>query len=675
MAASKGHSKQKVLSKLDFGISGNSMFAEGSESFLTSLRGDLNDADKWLSVARMQPSPQTQIEILSRAVATSPSSLSLWQELVTLKVNNQDSQNLPEILRDAVGLFPDNCAFWLLMFDVLPSVETFTTALRNIDNALVWPRFIEFLMHCEITSNERLTYCQNYLVQYPQQPQKIIQSLVEAEQFETAAKLLLEHVGCSPEVWMSVVHCNKDNQLLIERALELFPKHDGDLVPLLAQQKLETAGFHDARSLVLNRLENASSAVSFCALFSFITRLYEQTIDRSMREVGQGGWKTAQLLTELGNIVRKRPLLLSKIALSESPNNVGLWLDRAKLWQTRPHMAADVIETALKTANPYAAYNGDITDLHIRYAQLQIQNGNNVADACRALEDTLAHRSSTPEVKTKLCIALADIYQGPENNASKALKIIKATLEKLPGNKMLWMHYLSVLAETKSPDLMEVFSSCCTRRVVTMRMVLMTARAYPDGSSDQIAVYEKGVSMFPPQISLSLWRHYLSTASDLLSIYQMRGAFSRAFEAFNNFNKSREELALLYLMAERAHSDGSLIMARSALQRVMPRSKNFELWLAYIATYEGDVSAQRQAYETAIDCLDDKEAHLMTLKMAAFEENLGEIQRSQLLLQYASKLQDTSQSQAAWKAFEERHSYSDMGHNAIRFIPAMEMES
>lgn len=671
----RGGCKQKAVTELKFDSLSQSMFAEGSESLLRSLYDDLSNASKWLSVARMQSSPQTQIKILSRAVATVPSSLSLWQELISLKINNQDLKNLPAVLRDALGLFPNNSDLWLLMFNIQPSMETFTTALRNIDNALVWPQFIKFLMNSNVTERERMTYCQNYLVQYPQQYQELIRSSLEAKRPETAAKLLLENENCSSEIWMVVIQYQKNNHKLIERALKLFPKHDEDLVPLIAQIKLETAGFNDFRSFVLHRLENASSAGSFCKIFAFITKLYELEIDKSMRTEGQGGWKTAQRLTELGNIIKKRTSSLSKIALSESPDNVGLWLDRAKIWESRPHMAADVIEKSLNAVNAYKAYNGDVTDLQIRYAQLKIKNGNNIADACKTLEDTLTQKSLRPETEIKLCIALADIYQGPANKAQKALEIIKATLNRMPENKMLWTHYLSVLAETGSPNLMNAFSSCCAKRAVTMRMVLMTARAFPDGSFDQIAVFEKGLSMFPPQLSFLLWRHYLFTVSKSLSIYQMRESFSQAFKALFSINKSREELALLYVMAERAHSEGSLIMARSALKKVMPQSKNFELWLAYIGLNEEDPTAKRQAFESAINCLDDHDAHLMTLKMAEFEESLGEIQRSNMLLQYASNLKDTTQSQPAWKSIEERHKNVNSGLNAIDFVPSMEIES
>lgn len=609
--------------------------AAESTPILVELKEDLHDQNKWVSLVNCQTTQAAQLEVLWRAVATVPTSSELWGQLIQTILASGQTQTAVKVLKQAILQFPASIEFWKLVMQLDPSYEVFSAALERIDGSLVWPGFLQFLENAADLPLE--TRIDGFRRAIGAGVCSLEQVLPQATTL--AEPLLMAFKPASWPVWEPIVRETTNAQLLCD-ALQVFngSKHEAEIVCRLAH--VQPGGFREKRSFFVHFLEHCSSLETYTAVYAAAVALYEAEIE-SCHE-----WSVNQLLlTEFRNLIRKRKGQVSDIVIKHDPNNVQFWLDRADMWLERPHVAAHVIEQAIETIDASRAHNGDLADIYVRYANLLLYNGSDMDVACQPLYTCLGIRKTSNRERAKLYTALAEIKNGRDPQGAVAVLENALNDQSLePIHAHLWRHYFELIAHRLEADdlVLAGFSRCCIRREVTIRIVLQVSAHFPDGSSNQQAVLEKGVSLFPEPLSLPIWKRYLEKAGN-------NALFNRAFTAYLPYAGSYEEIVLVY-----AQQEPSVLSVRKAVARVIDRTSNVDVWKLYISTF-ADIEGKRKAYEQAIERLRDIESSNMALEMAQFEENLQEIQRSRELYRYAASTHRSDKILNAWEQFERRH--------------------
>lgn len=661
------------------------MLTNGAEStpILQGLKMDLNDEGKWIELVKCQTTKDAQLEVLWRSVATVPHSLPLWTQLLQLTVAQNDPVNTLKVLHLVISKFPNNVDFWILAMQLSPSVETFTAALDKIEPAIVWPEFLHFLVQSpDLDLNLRVEFF-NSAVDCGACRATDILPLV-SHQPELYARLLVALKPHNWDLWKPLVdgtitinnHNNKNSnsstnwvgfgslkshEVLEVGLLTFGPEHETELVVGFAKQSLD---FKEARLILVHFLDKASSIETFCAVFSATIDLYEAEIDKNTSSTHY-----QVLLTELRNIVRKRPQQLSNIAIKQDPNNVQFWLERAELYRHKPHVSAHVIEQAIDSIEVYYAHNGDLADIYTQYANLLLDNGSDIEMACAPINKCLQLNCLSDRERAKLYTELAHIQNSRDSGA--AIKTLEAALkgDKIePIKPYLWMEYFKLL--NGSDEILAAFSRCCVFREITPRIVISVAGLLKEDIYNQRAVYEKGVSAFPIPLSLPIWKSYLESITfpaieegNKQMLADVRIIYERAFLVFADHINAYEQLISLYGTLELEAPRGSILNLRRAIQRIIDRTKSKNVWDLYVATFT-NTDEKRVAYERAIDHLDDIDASGVALEMAHFEEKMQELQRCQELYRYAASLHKSADILNAWQQFERRNEIGVVG-----FVP------
>jgi len=633
------------------------MLLEGAAStaLLETLKEDVSNEAAWKALVESQTAPALRLDVLERAVATVPASLALRRLLVEEHLRADSSRLLPA-LHATLSLFPDQGDLWDLLLDRFPSTNSFTAALRHVDNARVWPAYTAYLLRPDVPEPERSRGLCHFLEFAPDRHADVLAAAVAAGCYETAEQLLLRGRPAFA-FWQPVVE-RSSSPAFLRAALNEFPNESALIVPRLAA----ALPFAEARHVVLAALNTASLA-SFPAIFRAATSVYETAIQGAFAgSNAHSEFSGAKMLAELGNLLRKRPMLLSDAAVRAHPHSTGVWLHRASLWQDRPHIAADVLETALETVNPITA-DGDVSDLYIRYAELLIANGS--ADtAQKVLGEAAVKPHMTAGMRAKLYAALA------RADPAQAASVLETALQlPLDDRQTLWMQYFAVLAEqvrtgkgredaladaqaadaqtegalsaatkaTAADRLLTAFSRACIAGDITMRMCLTVAQAFAPGSANQVAVFDQSVALFPVPVVLPLWKQYFAALHLVADPTHLRGLFHTALAQFAHNKPGYEELVLQYFRAERSWPTGSLVLARQKLVHTLQRTVDPRVWAAYIETL-GDVGSRRAAYEQAINTVGPGPARRLALEFAALEADNGQPARAHEILDFAQRL-------------------------------------
>lgn len=649
------------------------MLTNGAEStpILQGLKMDLNDEGKWIELFKCQTTKDAQLEVLWRSVATVPQSLPLWTQLLQLTLAQNDIVNSLKVLHLVLLKFPNNPDFWVLAMQLSPSLETFTTALEKIEPALVWPDFLNFLVKSPDLDLDLRTKFFSSAIDCGACRADDLLPLV-SHQPELYARLLVTLKPHNWDLWKPILESDisrdrpnslafgslKPHEVLEAGILTFGAEHEAELAVKLAQR---ASDFKEARLILVHFLDKALSVESFCVVFSAAIELYEAEIDKNTSSTHY-----QVLLTELRNIVRKRPQQLSDLAIKQDPNNVQLWLDRAELYRQKPHIAAHVIEQAIDSIEVYHAHNGDLADIYIQYANLMLDNGSDIGMACTPINKCLQLNCLSDRERAKLYTELAHIQNSRDSGA--AIKTLEAALKdgKNESTKpYLWMEYFKLLSG--SDEILAAFSRCCVFREVTPRIIIMVADLLKEDIYNQRAVYEKGVSAFPIPYSLPIWKSYLEAITvpaiaegnkDMLA--DARIIYERAFLVFADHVIAYEQLIDLYGRLELEAPRGSVLNLRRAIQRIIDRTKSKAVWDLYVASFT-NTDEKRIAYERAIEHLDDIDASGMALQMAHFEEKMQELQRCQELYRYAASLHKSADILNAWQQFERRNEIGVMG--------------
>ena len=231
------------------------MLLEGAAStaLLETLKEDVSNEAAWKALVESQTAPALRLDVLERAVATVPASLALRRLLVEEHLRADSSRLLPA-LHATLSLFPDQGDLWDLLLDRFPSTNSFTAALRHVDNARVWPAYTAYLLRPDVPEPERSRGLCHFLEFAPDRHADVLAAAVAAGCYETAEQLLLRGRPAFA-FWQPVVE-RSSSPAFLRAALNEFPNESALIVPRLAA----ALPFAEARHVVLAALNTASLA-------------------------------------------------------------------------------------------------------------------------------------------------------------------------------------------------------------------------------------------------------------------------------------------------------------------------------------------------------------------------------------------------------------------------------
>ena len=255
------------------------------------------------------------------------------------------------------------------------------------------------------------------------------------------------------------------------------------------------------RKPLVNALNSVSTSKDYCLLFSATCGWYNRVIPKCP--------DGSRYIHEYANILKKRPFRLSETLLNENPNNTELWILRARLWKGRPNIAANVLETALKTINPKLTCGTQMYELYSEYADLLFQNSTEKRFVCQMIHEGIDDLRINEDSRTELILLLVSFKETVDSVS--ALNILNSYLstEKYSCNQKLWVRYIELAIQTESDNVLQIFNRSCIVGTVTVRIVLNVAAYFANDYISQDLVFERGITLFRMPLSNRIWGEYL----------------------------------------------------------------------------------------------------------------------------------------------------------------------
>ncbi|KAH9997505.1 hypothetical protein BJV77DRAFT_1058950 [Russula vinacea] len=161
---------------------------------------------------------------------------------------------------------------------------------------------------------------------------------------------------------------------------------------------------------------------------------------------------------------------------------------------------------------------------------------------------------------------------------------------------------------------------------------------------ESFKVYERGVELFTFPVSFEIWNIYLLNCQ---AIREARDLFEQALEKCPP--KSCKPIFLMYSQLEEEYG-----LAKRAMSIYDRATQMFTIYIAKAAENYG-LTATRPIYERALEVLPDRQTAKMSLRFAALERKLGEIDRARAIYAHASQFCDPRTNPefwAEWHSFE-----------------------
>lgn len=560
-----------------------------------------------------EPTINGQIRMLREAVATAPGNLDFWAQLVNTKYLSGDHDGLESILVDALSLFPAHRPFWERLLQLAPRLDTFAFALRYADNAFVWPLLLQYVETADVPENELASVYARYL-EFDKDGLPLVLAALARRKMDAVAMYLLDSRRSTEFAHWEPLFGSTDPSVLA-RLLQLFPNHVDRFaarLPLLADRKP-----------LLEALLASSTVGQFCTLFA-------ATCDWFNRAIPQCA-DASRYLHEYQNVLKRRPVQLSALAVKTSPNNADLWLRRARLWPTRPALAASVLEEALAAIEPEHVTGRPLSDVYVRYTTLLMENGTDKERIFQVLRNAIEDPKIPAPEKPALACHLASLQEDESLELARDTLLEMLNMKIYAGNSALWLQYLQTLIYLEADNVLAAFNRCCIEEAVSMHIVSVVAAHFASEPANQTLVFDRGLRLFKMPLSLPLWGEYLvatrSSAADFGRVTE------RAVQEASRNRGVYERFVLMY--AERVAAFSPLDVRRVLHEYLAAsNSRNPSVHLRFVDTYS-DPAERRAAYTAAWESTSSVE---VLRSFADFERSMNETARAAELDNYIQSM-------------------------------------
>ncbi|KAI9281887.1 hypothetical protein BY458DRAFT_486749 [Sporodiniella umbellata] len=467
-----------------------------------------------------------------------------------------------------------------------------------------------------------------------------------------------------------------------------------------------THTYTKARDIFEEGITTVLTVRDFTAIFDAYAEFEEEMITAKMemaqeREAANEKDEAEDLdldlrLLRFEQLMDRRPFLVNDVLLRQNPNNVLEWRQRALLWGSNREKVAETYTKAVQIINPKKAH-GKLQELWAKFAQFY-EEGDDL-DSARAIFEKAV------KVNYKSVNDLADIWceyaemETRNDDFDRALDIMaRATQtpkllnanpksvnfhdESIPvqhrvfKSLRLWSFYIDLEESVGTIESTKVvYDKVLDLRIANPQTIVNYATFLDENQyfEESYKVYERGIELFGWPIAFELWNIYLDRFLKRYGgskLERSRDLFEQALDQCPP--KYAKPLYLMYGKLEEEYG-----LARHAM-RVYDRATKAvadedrrEMYEYYIAkaTESFGVMASREIYESAIESLPDSDVRVMSMRYAALEQKLGEIERARAIYGFAAQMFDPRKHAEFWKTwhdFEVHHGNEDTFKEMLR---------
>ncbi|KAG9318252.1 hypothetical protein JVU11DRAFT_333 [Chiua virens] len=385
-------------------------------------------------------------------------------------------------------------------------------------------------------------------------------------------------------------------------------------------------------------------------------------------------------MKEFEALMDRRPFLLNDVLLRRNPNDVQEWEKRVALWGEDDDRVAETYTKALETIQPRRA-TANFHRLYINFARFYEEGG--VSGAAEPdLDSTRKILEKATKVNFKTVEDLAEIWcdwaemELRQGNYDEAIRVMQRAAVIPKNTKInyhdhslpiqarlfkslkLWSFYVDLEESIGTVESAKaIYEKIMGLKIANAQIIVNYAAFLEENQywEDSFRIYERGTELFTFPISFEIWNIYLSKFVKRYGgskLERSRDLFEQALEKcqpkackplFLMYGKLEED----YGLAKRAMS----IYERAA--QVVADEDKFEMYTIYIAkaTANYGLPATRPIYERALEVLPDKQTAEMSLRFAALERKLGEIDRARAIYAHASQFCDPRVNPKFWEVW------------------------
>ncbi|EJT98495.1 hypothetical protein DACRYDRAFT_118755 [Dacryopinax primogenitus] len=381
-------------------------------------------------------------------------------------------------------------------------------------------------------------------------------------------------------------------------------------------------------------------------------------------------------------LMDRRPFLVNEVMLRRNENDVQEWEKRIALFGTDDEQVAKTYELALRTISPKRA-TANLHQLYIHFARFYEQGGvsrsaePDVKSARRVLERATGVNFRVVDELAEVWIEWAEMELRAENYdeairvMQRATALPKNTKVSYHDNTLpvqarlfkslkLWSFYVDLEESIGTVESTKrAYEKILELRIANAQVIINYAAFLEENKywEDSFKVYERGVELFTFPIAFEIWNIYLSKFVKRYGgskLERTRDLFEQALEKCPA--KQSKPLFLMYAKLEEDFGLAKRAMAiyDRATAAVADEDK-FDMFTIYIAKAASNfgLPATRPIYERALQVLPDAQTAAMSLRFAALERKLGEIDRARAIYAHASQFCDTRVRPEFWKEWND----------------------
>lgn len=486
---------------------------------------------------------------------------------------------------------------------------------------------------------------------------------------------------------------------VVDQCIELFPFKKGELKTYLIFNLIRQGKITEAELYLEKVISETKDIIEFSVLYDFWIRMEELLTQELIQKMKDDNSEKQRLFANirlhadtLTSLIKNHTIRLNDLELRREPNNIKLWLERVKLFDTISDKAKVYADAVLTVDYRLQTTPGLLGELWCQYCRLFEED----------IEKSEVLLDKATNVPFKFLVDLENVWlywceYRLKRSIDDAIKVLSVVLE-IPDNhelllqkfekgespaqaaifssKRLWAMYLDLL-EVKGNygTAVNAYETAILIKAATPAMFINYALLNESSGhqAEALAVFERSVEIFPPSVSKSIWDIYLDVALKAdITKEQKRDIFESAIKlaasgvACVSFFEKYSDFELNLGFHER-----SVEILHKGAKNISDLESKCTLWEECINRSEKqlDVNHTRKLYEECIETLPNSKAIKFVLPFAILEESRNEVARCRALLDYGSKLLKPAQNEELWdfwRNFETMHGTKDSFKNMLK---------
>ncbi|KAI0035756.1 spliceosome complex protein [Vararia minispora EC-137] len=484
-------------------------------------------------------------------------------------------------------------------------------------------------------------------------------------------------------------------KIVRQDGLAIYKDQAGRLWTGLATYWIKRGEFDRARDTFEAGLSSVLTIRDFTQIFDAYAEFSESVISALMEslenpdeeedeDVGETEKELDTKMKEFEELMDRRPFLVNDVLLRRNPNDVQEWEKRVALWGEDDTKVAETYTKALSTIAPRKA-TANFHRLYINFAKFY-EEGGTTGQAEVDLDSARKILEKATKVNFRTVEDLAEVWcewaemELRHDNYDEAIRVMQRAAAVPKNTKInyhdhslpvqmrlfkslkLWSFYVDLQESLGTVDEAKgVYDKILELRIANAQVIVNYAAFLEENKyfEESFKVYERGVELFTYPVSFEIWNIYLSKFVKRYGgskLERARDLFEQALEKCPaKFCKS---IFLMYAHLEEDHGLAKRAMSiYDRATQVVQDSDKFDMFTIYIAKAAGNygLTATRPIYERALEVLPDKQTAKMSLRFAALERKLGEIDRARAIYAHASQFCDprtNAEFWQEWHAFE-----------------------